>query len=212
MTDQLISFTSLAEAPTHYAREPVASYGTRGLPHTFRCTSEFLTKLETCFAELWSVAPLGRAEVVTSAGAFVEKPGFHGLGRAFDLDAIFWSERDFVTLRFLEDTRFYLGIEAILRKHFGTVLNFLYNSDHHDHLHCDDSTDVGFVRTSRSRVLFVQAAVTHVLNIPVDIDGQFGPQTDRGIIEALEQLEITGDILETSVWLEFLSRLSAAAL
>ena len=70
------------------------------------------------FIELWRVCPLGRAEVVTSAGAYVNKPGSHGQGRGFDLDAIFWADKNFITLHYPQDRRFYLGVEAILRKHF----------------------------------------------------------------------------------------------
>jgi hypothetical protein len=208
----MTSFSALAGVPVNYARPPVAPYGTRGKAHTFNCTSGFLLKLEACFDELFRVSPLGRAEIITSAGAFVEKPGFHGLGRAFDLDALFWPGRDFVTLRFPTDQKFYLGVEAVLRKHFGTVLNFLYNPDHHDHLHVDDSTEVGFVRTSKSRALFVQAALTHVLNIPVGIDGGFGTETEGGLRTAFVRLGLSGDITTREVWLEFLTRITREAL
>lgn len=79
-----------------------------------------------------------------------------GLLLAFDLDALFWPGRDFITLRFLTDQTFYLGVKAVLRKHFGTVLNFLFNSDHHDHLHVDDGSEVGFVRSSDTAARFPQ--------------------------------------------------------
>ena len=208
----MTGFSSLDGVPVNYAREPVAPYGTRGRPHTFNCTSGFLQKVEACFEELFRVSPLGRAEIITSAGTLVDKPGFHGLGRAFDLDALFWSERDFITLRFSTDQKFYLGVEAVLRKHFGTVLNYLYNSDHHDHLHVDDGTEVGFVRSSTSRVFFVQAALTHVLGVPVGIDGAYGPETGGGLRTAFVRLGLSGDITTRDVWLEFLTRITREAL
>jgi hypothetical protein len=65
----VISFSSLAGVPVNYAREPVAPYGTRGRTHAFNCTPEFLRKLEACFDELFRLIPLGRAEIITSAGA-----------------------------------------------------------------------------------------------------------------------------------------------
>src|ERR1700686_1717904 len=194
MSEPMTSFSSLAGVPVNYAREPVAPYGTRGRPHTFNCTPGFLLKLEVCFDELFRVSPLGQAEIITSAGTLVDKPGFHGLGRAFDLDALFWPGRDFITLRFPTDEKFYLGVEAVLRKHFGTVLNYLYNADHHGHLHADDGTEVGFVRSSKSRVLFVQAALTHVLGVPVGIDGAYGPETEGGLRTAFARLGLSGDI------------------
>jgi hypothetical protein len=208
----MTSFSSLAGVPVNYAREPVAAYGTRGRPHTFNCTTGFLQKLESCFDELFTVSPLGRAEIITSAGALVEKPGFHGLGRAFDLDALFWPGRDFITLRFPIDQKFYLGVEAVLRKHFGTVLNYLYNADHHDHLHVDDGSEVGFVKSSTSRVFFVQAALTHVLGVTVGIDGAYGPETEGGIRTAFTRLGLGGDINTRGVWLEFLTRITREAL
>ena len=208
---EMTHFSSLAGVPVNYAREPVARYGTRGRPHSFNCTLQFFRKLEACFDELFGVTPLGLGDTITSAGAFVEKPGFHGLGRAFDLDAIFWPDRDFVTLRFPTDQKFYLGVEAVLRKHFGTVLNFLYNSDHHDHLHVDDGSDVGFVTSSKSRVLFVQAALTHVFAVPVGIDGVYGPETERCVQTALVRLGLRGNISTLAVWLEFLTQITREA-
>jgi hypothetical protein len=212
MSEPTTRFSSLAGTPLHYARAPVATYGTRGRPRTFNCTPEFLLKLEACFDELFRVSPLGRAEIITTAGAFVERSGFHGRGRAFDLDALFWSGRPFITLRFPTDQKFYLGVEAVLRKHFGTVLNFLYNSDHHDHLHIDDGTAVGFVRSSKSRVLFVQAALTHVLDVPVRIDGVYDPETEGGLRTAFERLGLSGNVQNRDTWLEFLTRITREAL
>lgn len=99
-----------------------------------------------------------------------------------------------------------------MRKHFGTVLNYLYNADHHDHLHVDDGSEVGFVRSSTSRVFFVQAALTHVLDVPVGVDGVYGPETDRGIRTAFARLGLSGDINTRGVWLEFLTRITSEAL
>jgi len=188
----MTSFSLLAGVPVNYARDPVAPYGARGKPHSFRCTPGFLQKLEACFDELWRVNPLGSAEIITSAGILVEKPGFHGLGRAFDLDALFWPGRDFITLRYPTDQRFYLGVEAVLRRHFGTVLSFLYNADHHDHLHLGDGTEPTFINSSRSRMLFVQAALTHVMGIPIALDGAYGPDTDHAIHKAFDKIGLSG--------------------
>src|SRR3712207_3372990 len=112
------AFDMLAQVPTHYAREPVAPYGTRGVRRTFHCTHDFFARLEACFNELWAVAPLGQPEVLVSAGAHAEKPGEHGRGEAFDLDALFWPGRAFVTENMLRYPAFYLAIEAVLRRHF----------------------------------------------------------------------------------------------
>ena len=186
-------FTELAGIPVHYDRFPEPfSYGTRGKPIKFHCTEPFEQKLHACFQELWQVCPLGKAEVIASAGTFVDKPGQHGLGRAFDLDCIFWTDKSFVTLLFPMDRRFYLGIDAVLRKHFGTVLNFHFNAAHRDHFHIDDSAPTGFFAGHRSRVLFLQMALTFLFESPVAIDGQIGAETNGATREVLVQSGLAG--------------------
>lgn len=197
-------FKKLAAVPVHYARPPIAPYATRGKSYRFYTTEPFELKLTRCFEELWNVCPLGKAEVITSAGAYVNKSGYHGKGRAFDLDAIFWKQRDFVTLNYPSDSVFYLGIEAIIRRHFGTVLNFLYNKAHRDHFHIDDGTAIKFSSQSTSRVLFLQAALTHIHDIPVLIDGLYGPQTISATKDALKAIDSSGKIENTSTWKKFL--------
>lgn len=186
------TFEELAGVPVHYDRfpNPQFGYGTRGKPLTWHCTEAFEKKLNAAFEELWDVCPLGRAEVITTAGAYVNKPGMHGKGRGFDVDGIFWSNRTFITKKYPEDRPFYLAVEAILRKHFGTVLNYEYNRDHEDHLHVDDGTEPGFVARHKSRVLFLQMALAHVFNRSVTIDGFAGPETNTAATEVLLQLEL----------------------
>lgn len=92
------TFQTLGGVPVHYDRRHPGDYGTRGAPATFHATSEFEAKLDRCFEQLWELSPFGKAEAITSAGAWVNKPGFHGLGRALDLDGIFWREKTFVAL------------------------------------------------------------------------------------------------------------------
>ena len=184
------STTRLGDVPVHYARyaDQRYSYGTRGKPYTFYCLSEFETKLDNCFKEIWQVCPLGPAEVITSAGAYVNKSGAHGLGRGFDLDALFWADHTLVTLHYPQNRSFYLGVEAVLRKHFGTVLNYEYNSAHRDHFHIDDLSEVRFSVGSKSRVLFLQMVISHVFGNPIGIDGQFGQETGDAARDLLMSL------------------------
>lgn len=188
-------FTHLAGVPVHYDRfqEPEFTYGTRGKPLNFHCTEAFEQKLNACFQELWNLCPLGRAEVIASAGAFVNKSGAHGQGRAFDLDCLFWANKTFITRQYPLDRRFYLGVEAILRKHFGTVLNFEFNAAHQDHFHMDDLSAVGFSAQSRSRVLFLQMALGFLFDMPVAIDGKIGPETDGATRNLLVRLGLANE-------------------
>lgn len=204
-------FKELAGIPVHYARPPLAPYGTKGVDYKFFTEKDFEHKLEKAFTELFERAGLKDPEVITSAGAYVNKSGYHGLGRAFDLDGIFWKDKIFITNNYPGDSQFYLGIEAVLRKYFGTVLNYNYNVAHHDHLHIDEGGIIGFNSASKSTTLFVQDALSKILGIPTTVDGVYGPQTERSIKKGLEQVGITGLITSTQVWLDFLTHLADLA-
>lgn len=211
-------FTTLSGIPVNYDRFPPPNdYGTRGASYRFYATPSFENKLDKCFEELWGLCPDGRAELITSAGAFTDKPSFHGQGRAFDLDGIFWSNRTFITFKDgyqRGDRKFYFGIEAVLRKHFGTVLDYLYNADHRDHFHIDDGSTVGFRGSSTSVVSFLQASLVYVLDISVGasgIDGDYGSNTKAAVRQALSRLGITGDIGNVNVWLQFLTGVAQTA-
>ena len=199
------SFNTISLVPTHYARQPVAAYGTIGRQHTFRCTNDFYRKLEAFFNELWRVYPYGRAQAIVSAGAYVNKSGYHGMGRAFDLDAIFWPGKTFITNRFEEYPDFYLGVEAVLRKHFGTVLAYNYNPQHRDHFHIDDGTSVGF-RTTRSHTLFVQGVCYYMLGMRFtgNVDGGYGSATRTALEEACQELGVSTPLSTLSNWNQFL--------
>ncbi len=173
------AFDELAGVPVHYDRAPNAGYGTRGIAYTFHSTEPFEDTLHAAVEELWAVCPLGPAEVLTSAGAYVDKGGMHGAGRAFDIDGIFWADKAFVANRYPSDRAFYLAVEAVLRKHFGTVLNYKFDAAHQDHFHVSGRGEPGFVAAHESRVTYWQMALTHLFDRPVTVDGLTGPETNR---------------------------------
>ena len=165
----------------------MSGYGTRGVPKRFYSDAGFTAVLERCFQELWQECSLGRAEVITSAGAYVDKPGQHGVGQAFDLDGLFWSGKSFVTLNDgfnAGDRKFYYGVECILRRHFGQVLNFDYNADHRDHFHLDMAQPVGLRKDSAAVTVFVQGVARRVYGLTVDVDGKWGPATADALSRA----------------------------
>lgn len=199
-------FTTVGGVPVHYDRQSRAQYGTKGKACTMRCTHAFYRKLDACFSELWRVSPNGRAQVVTSAGAYVNKSGYHGYGRAFDLDGIFWSGRTFITNNFPSYPNYYLGVEAVLRKHFGTVLAYNFNNAHHDHFHFDDGTSVGFRKKARSVVLFVQGVCYYIFGMRFrgNVDGKWGDATDEALKEACRQLGVPTPLTTLANWNRFL--------
>ncbi len=207
------AFTTLGGVPVNYDRAPVAAYGTVGVGRTFHCTHAFYAKLDACFTELWRVCPEGRPMAVASAGAQVAKSGQHGLGRAFDLDGIFWPGKSFVTKKFPEDPAYYLGVEAILRKHFGIVLDYNYNSAHRDHFHIDDGSTVGY-KTTRSHTVFVQAACFHVMDIEVKggIDGVSGKNTRTALDAACAKLGVSTPLTTPANWLAFLDGIATTGM
>jgi len=199
----LTAFSMIAGVPIRYARTKDHPYGTQGKPRTQQVTEEFLEKLDDCFTELWNVCPHGKAESITSGGAYVEKAGRHGEGRAIDIDAIWWANKVLITAGYNEHKRFYLGVEAIIRRHLGTVLGYLYNKAHHDHWHIDDGTEVKFTIRSRSRVMFMQAALLHIWGKHIAIDGIYGPATDGALRTCLD---VNASVSYSEVWREWLLR------
>lgn len=206
------NFAKLAGVPVHYDRfTPPYNYGTKGKPMTFYATKEFHEKLERCFTELWILCPFGPAEVITSAGAYTDKPGWHGKGRAFDLDGIFWRDKTFIANKYLDDTKFYLGVNAILLKHFNTVLNYHYDNAHRDHFHIqNDGRQVGF-RVVASNVLFLQAALQEIFYENLNMDGEYNKETEAALMRTLGALNIKGKLKNKKTWLAFLNQIAIRA-
>jgi peptidoglycan hydrolase-like protein with peptidoglycan-binding domain len=205
-----VSWTEVAGAPSHYGRDQARPLRTEGRPTSFRSTADFKRALDTCFEEMWTHSGLGEADAVISAGALVAKPGMHGQGSALDLDGIVWHATDqrrelqFYAIDFNKDPRLYCGVGAILNRHFVHTLHYLYNADHEDHYHVDTSIRPGFSTGSKSRVLFLQATLHHVHDLPLVIDGDFGSRTSAAVATALRRLDLSGSLSTPSVWREYL--------
>ncbi len=207
-------FTHLDDVPLHYDRFAAESgfgYGTRGKPFKPRATPAMITRLQSCFADIFAQQPLGRAEVITSAGAYVQKEGFHGSGDAFDLDGIHWKSEKFIALEFPKKPHLYLAIESVVRKYFGTVLAYHYNTAHQDHLHLDSGTAVGFQKMSKSRVEYLQATLLYIHGYHIGIDGVWGPSTEKITRVALDGLNIDGSVSSLDTWLAYLKVTAAKA-
>lgn len=68
-----------------------------------------------------------------------------------------------------------------------------------------------FSRLQRAKVLYLQAALSHVLNISVAIDGRWGPETENGTRLALQMLSLSGTLENAATWRTFLSRVAERA-
>jgi hypothetical protein len=190
-------------ASLSYARPPVAPYGTRGNIRPFWCEREFVRIVDDAFSDLWRLCPLGPAEVVASAGFFVDKAGEHATGRAMDVDAIFWPGHDFVTNNFATDTPLYFAVEAVLRRHFGVVLDFTYNAAHHDHFHVDCSEQVGF-RKVGSIAGFLKASARRVLGTQVNERPSWDADADKAAAALKAFCSFSGNWDSVDEWKAFL--------
>ena len=189
--------------PLHYARLTNHPYGTRGEQRNFLIEENFLRVLENAFQEIFNHCPLGVPEVITTAGIFVDKPGQHGHGKAFDIDAIFWNDETLVTANFVHQKELYLGIESFLRRHFGIVLNYYY-PNHKDHWHVDISVPVDYNETSKSETLYLQLVLKYIYNEEILVDGIWGRQTSGIVKEVFERLGIDTPITTKANYLKFL--------
>ncbi|MDX8553689.1 hypothetical protein MK851_08660 [Tenacibaculum sp. 1B UA] len=189
--------------PLHYARLTNHPYGTRGEQRNFAIEERFLDTLKEALQEVFEHCPLGIPEVITTAGIFVDKPGQHGHGKAFDLDAIFWRDETLVTSNFIHQKELYLGIESFLRKHFGIVLNYYY-PNHKDHWHVDTSVPVDYNETSKSETLYLQLVLKYIYKEEILVDGVWGRQTSGVVKEVFERLGINTPITTKVNYVKFL--------
>ena len=198
------TYSSVAGIPLHYSRN--RHYGERGDNLNFSSTQRLKDILDRCFETLIEESPFGKPDLIVTAGLYVNKPGFHGRGLAVDVDAIYWADRTLVSVLYPFDQVHYLAVESVFRQYFGTVLNYLYDPPHEDHWHMDLGTRADFYTDSPSRVLYLQASLTHIHDRPVLIDGVWGRQTSGAIREVLQELALSTDIENMSTWQAYLRR------
>lgn len=138
----------------------------------FRGTTSLQDALNTWATYIPTV--MAAPNYILTGGVYVDKPGEHGRGNAIDIDGFWWSDTDkFLANDAPTDWHRYLTIEATLRKAFGTVLNYDYNSAHHDHWHCDLGRNTNWRRVS-SQSYFAQRALNEIWGENLSVDGNWG--------------------------------------
>lgn len=202
-------FERLCGVPVHYDRQPVADYGSLGVPRRFYATPATEAALDALFQEVFALAPprFGAPVAILSAGAYVDKPGQHGAGKAFDLDGILWQHRRFLTSEQRQDKVLYLGIQACCLRHFGTVLGYNYNVAHQDHLHIDLGRPVAF-RESKSVTYFYQEVLNAFFDKNLTIDGEYGSSTNDALRAARTSMGL-GSISKVDNYRAFLAGIAA---
>lgn len=184
-------FNSIDGVPTYYMRNA----GGVLRPATFSSTNELYLTLVRFKRDLDAYTrPAGYGPItrIASAGGYVNKPGRHGEGRAFDIDQISWqSGRSCSPIhgvhRHTEPwaRRRYLALDAVCRQHFGVVLDGYYNAAHRDHIHVDLGTSVGLTRSARSEIVFIQTVCNEFAGQNITVDGQWGPRSSTALNNTL---------------------------
>ena len=168
--------------------------------------------LDGCLRELFETVPpeFGTVEMIRAGCVFAPRPGYHGMGRAFDLTGLTWTDRQWSAGCSVCDPRLRLGIESILRRHFGTVLTHAHDRSQQDHIHIDDGLPVGFRNTCGARVAYVQAALCAAYGKTLVRDGVWGRETVLALRE-VQDLFGFGGFSRVENWRVFL-KVTAARL
>lgn len=148
----------------------------------------------------------GWASTIYSYGAYTNKPGMHGLGRAFDLGRIIYrnssGSTQLISMRY--DVwrnysnadwykRRYWGTAAGLMRRFRHVLTYMDNTTHWNHMHVDNDIygeldDCYYSTGSASQTYIVQGACRQVWGLSTGVDGDWGPETESHSTSVLRRI------------------------
>ncbi len=216
-------FNQLDGVPLHYWRWTDGTAGQRTAQRTFMASAAFHDRLIGWVRDLKSLAQrhggLTEMNRIISAGAYVNKPGQHGRGQAFDLDQVRWSNGAVTPYHQehrssdLRVRRRYLALDAVCRRHFRYVLDGGFNTAHADHLHFDfGGGQIRCDKASKSDTVFVQMICNAGLGSGLAIDGVWGARTQSAFAEASSRLGVGGDPHQvTRDWQLWLGRAAAAS-
>ncbi len=154
------------------------------------CDAGFKTRLDGWLDDFNYHHPYGEPIRISYLGSYVNRNdgcvSNHNYGTAFDLSRLEWSNgKRWWVDNYPNDKKFATGVEAMSHKHFKDSLGYLYDSQHENHIHMDDSQSVEFygdVYGSDSQNKFVSAALRDVYDYDQDINdywtGQMSARTD----------------------------------
>lgn len=228
---KMVRFDELGGIPCYYARvnagygDLARTTGSTEKARTRQLAPSFKRQMDAALAEVYWLTSglLGPLKALVSGGAYVDKPGWHRKGRAFDLGGLHWEGGRLVLIRTASEVDFtladdwglYLGVEAILRRHFGTVLGILHDKRHHNHWHIDPGTPVGYWTTgfgAKTRVTYLQACLSAIWGTyDGALDGDHGPVTKKALAETCGRLAI-GPLDKPENWTQFLLLTAAAGI
>jgi len=208
---------NFAGKPLLYDRSAPGHYGRTGISFRPFVNPAFAQDCEACFTELLDrldrTAGLRTVSILSGGvGRAGTGTSFHHKNRAFDLDGLLFDDNsNWVADTFPQRPQLYLGIEAVLRKHFGTVLSYDYNQAHQDHFHFDNGTATGFKTAAKSHVIFIQNVIALVYGSAISRDGLWGPETDSALRTLRAQLGI-GAVNTLANWIALLDAIADEAM
>jgi hypothetical protein len=144
---------------------------------------------------------------IYSYGAYVNKPGMHGEGRAFDIAKIVYRNSSTGTTHTISMrydiwnggsnhslyAKRYWGAAAGLMRRFRHLITYKDNSDHHNHIHVDNAIyslvdDAYYSTGSVSQTYIVQGACRYVWGHSTAVDGDWGPETESHSTSVLRRI------------------------
>jgi hypothetical protein len=211
----------LSAAPGSFARisqlDGVPLFFARGVPprpQSFSVEPGFLRVLTRTVKTVRNRVPdsFGELTRITSAGVLVAKPGFHGLGRAFDHDA--WTFQHVDVRPIAGDhaaasrpkRQRYWALAALMRSRSAFVLHGHFDAAHRDHIHQDNGGPRPFTTGSEATVKLVQAVCNHIYGQSLAIDGAFGPKSQAAVTAAMQRVNLAGDVFDQAQFKRFLLR------
>lgn len=205
--ESLTSFDALSGAPLKYELS--------GKRQAFRSDPKFVERLQSWAEEWVAVAGLGPLVEVSTYGAHVDKcPSWHAAGRAFDIAELV-HEGGSVSCRYdrwgedPERLRAYWRLAASLSTRFTYTLGYLYNAQHHNHLHIDNGVNgyepTRFRESSAAQTQVVQGVLRHVVGEDVELNGRFDDPTKAAVRRLQKSAGIDQPLASVEGWSGFLN-------
>jgi hypothetical protein len=189
----------------------------------FAIDEAFAGQLEawlTDLAELtgWRLSQIRTYGTWTNAGS--DCSSWHHAGRAFDLARLRSDDGTEISCRYdlwrdasgrelTDRRRAYWAVAASAHQHFAYVLTYLYDAQHHNHIHVDNgrsgSEPSTFSSRSPAQVQAVQGILTHLWDAPVEMTGRWDVATRDATEGVLRDLGLGDDLADRATWAEFLT-------
>lgn len=200
-------------------------YEPTGARAKFKYNPTFHSQLGT-WLEFWYLntpASYTKPFHVYSYGAYVDKgDDAHSLGRGFDLARIFVTDGGTLDRKFTgrydiwstwgatakaEARRHYWATAASAHYYFRDVLTYLFNADHHNHIHIDNTvtgTTSSYDTSSKAQTQHVQACLNYIWGKSTTINSSWNSQTQANSTAVLRRIgQSSGTLTTKANWLAF---------